>query len=101
MSNTTSDQQHAPGAASTSHGAAEDSRVEYLEQKYGNHAGHVGLSREEVESMVDKVLKDSPTVQYMLKSLKQVKICIPARRLRSQRTSAVTCSSVCTNPFRP
>eukprot|EP00775_Hariotina_reticulata_P012541 gene12541-12674_t len=72
MSKTTSDQQHAPEAASTSQVAAEDSRLEYLEQKYGNHAGHVSLSREEVESMVDKVLADSPTVQYMLKSLKQV-----------------------------
>lgn len=47
-------------------------KLEYLEQKYGNKASHVNLSREEVNAMVDKVLKDSPTVQYLLQSLKQV-----------------------------
>lgn len=47
-------------------------KLEYLEQKYSNKASHVNLSREEVDAMVDKVLKDSPPVQYLLQSLKQV-----------------------------
>eukprot|EP00878_Enallax_costatus_P008069 GHUV01008439.1.p1 GENE.GHUV01008439.1~~GHUV01008439.1.p1 ORF type:complete len:219 (+),score=30.51 GHUV01008439.1:746-1402(+) len=46
-------------------------KLEYLQQKYSSKASHVNLSREEVDAMVDKVLKDSPTVQYLLQSLKQ------------------------------
>jgi hypothetical protein len=45
---------------------------EYVEQKYGSSSSHVNLSREEVDAMVNKALQDSPTVTYLLQSLKQV-----------------------------
>lgn len=70
-----------PSAASSSEqpssSGAKVEKLEYLEQKYGNKVSHVNLSREEVDAMVDKVLRDSPTVQYLLQSLKQVRYTQP------------------------
>lgn len=66
-----------PAAAASAHSAAEPSsssaaRQEYLEEKYGSSSSHVNLSREEVDAMVERALQDSPTVTYLLQSLKQV-----------------------------
>jgi hypothetical protein len=59
-------------AAEPSTSGVDSSKLQYLEQKYGSKAAHVHLSQPEVDAMVDKVLQDSPTVQYLLASLKMV-----------------------------
>lgn len=57
---------------SSSSNEPDSSKLQYLEQKYGSKAAHVHLSQPEVNAMVDKVLRDSPTVQYLLSSLQMV-----------------------------
>lgn len=56
----------------TARSSKEEAMREYVEQKYGSSSSHVNLSREEVDAMVNKALQDSPTVTYLLQSLKQV-----------------------------
>eukprot|EP00882_Tetradesmus_deserticola_P011266 GHRQ01011917.1.p1 GENE.GHRQ01011917.1~~GHRQ01011917.1.p1 ORF type:complete len:219 (+),score=72.59 GHRQ01011917.1:97-753(+) len=56
-------------AAEPSSSGVDSSKLQYLEQKYGSKAAHVHLSQPEVDAMVDKVIRDSPTVQYLLTSL--------------------------------
>jgi hypothetical protein len=53
--------------------SSQESKLDYIEQKYGSSTSHVHLSKSEVEAMVDKALTDSPTVTYLLQSLKQVR----------------------------
>jgi hypothetical protein len=62
----------AASAAEPSSSGVDSSKLQYLEQKYGDKAAHVHLSQPEVDAMVDKVLRDSPTVSYLLASLKMV-----------------------------
>lgn len=68
-------------------------KLEYLEQKYGQKASHVHLSSEEVNAMVDKVLRDSPTVQYLLQSLKLVRLV-----LLEAAAACARCICACLHP---
>ena len=89
-SSSTSSQQQ-PVACST-----QESKLEYLEQKYGSSTSHVHLSRDEVDAMVDKVLTDSPTVTYLLQSLKQVCECVCiAHRAKTQSVFGVLKPAEC------
>ena len=68
-------QGHDDSAATTSASSAEPAskRNAYLEEKYGSAEAHVSLSSAEVERMMDAVLRESPTVKYLLAALKQVR----------------------------
>ena len=62
----------APSAAEPS-SSGRDKR-EYLEEKYGSKEAHVNLTSEEVSRMLDRVLATSPTVQYLMESLRLVRL---------------------------
>jgi hypothetical protein len=89
-------------AAEPSNSGVDSSKLQYLEQKYGSKAAHVHLSQPEVDAMVDKVLRDSPTVQYLLASLKMVGVigtsslsgCDSAAAESGHSTATIACHSL-------